>query len=755
MTTQTQDIPIPVVDGYDIDKEILGWGGMGFVCRARSLQDGREYAIKFLHAHMALDPELVKRFQAESEACMRLRHPNIVRVYHAGLASGERPYFIMEMLDGRPLASVLKERGALPDKEVVELLSPVLEALSHAHAMGYVHRDIKPGNIFLCADGSIRLLDFGIAKAMYGPSLSMTGTQIGSPDYMSPEQAELKHAVDARSDLYSLGIVMYEALSGSLPFTAENPLSVLMMHVNNPPPSLPATVSKLVRDVVAKALSKQPEDRYATADAMLEALAPGTRNNYYKLENFEIGDMIGRGGMGEVYRARHAGDGRVFAIKFMRAEMRDTTLVRMFLREGDVCLKLLHPNIVRVYHAGVEAGRPYHVMDLLQGESLSRRLSRDGRLSEPEAVSIAERVLEGLECAHSLGYVHRDIKPGNIFLCSDGTPKLLDFGAVKALNEYTIAATGTQIGTPEYMSPEQIDNRLGDVTPRSDVYGMGIVLYELLAGSPPFIDENPLNVARMHLETKPAPIDGISEPVSRVLDRSLMKQPEQRYATATDMLVALTGNARRRTVEPRQQEPQNGTASTATAASGKRWSIGVLASVWTFIILVAAAGAHLMLSRPAVSSKAAGSSGPAAAVKQYGASGATEASGGAQAVPSDDAHQEEAARLVASAKAGTDSVVAKLVDARDKMKSGSLTESQAQSLSDEVRKILTANLNNLDRADQMWQPTQDSEVERVRALYYLNQRASADAALKKGEKDFPQCSDWIPLSALLKARSGG
>jgi serine/threonine protein kinase len=254
--------------GYEVT-ELLGRGGMGEVYRGRHLGLDRPVAIKFLRSSLAEDPEFRERFLREARLSARLSHPHVVQVYDTGL-EGDRPYLVMELLEGESLHARLK-RGALPQEEAIAVARQALAALARAHSQGIVHRDIKPGNIFLCRDGTVKVMDFGIARALDEVRLTQTGTQMGTAEYMSPEQVE-GQATDARSDLYAMGIVLHEMVTGEVPFAAATPLSVMHQQVTRPTPGLPDWVFPGVREVAARALAKSSADRFPSAEAMIQAL---------------------------------------------------------------------------------------------------------------------------------------------------------------------------------------------------------------------------------------------------------------------------------------------------------------------------------------------------------------------------------------------------------------------------------------------------------------------------------------------------
>jgi len=261
-----------VLGKYEIKAE-LGRGGMGSVFLGRDPLLDREVAIKVLAPYLIWDREFVERFLREARAAARLKHPHIVTIYDVGQEEGQY-YFVMEHLAGETLSARMQRDGAMAIQDALAILRPLAEALDYAHQQGVVHRDIKPGNIIIGPAGQVTLLDFGIARAAQEGKLTGTGTIVGTPEYMSPEQAKAAN-VDSQTDQYSLGVVAFQMLSGRVPFQADSTLALMFKVVHEPPPpladfrpDLPAEVGRALE----RALAKEPGERYPTASAFVDAL---------------------------------------------------------------------------------------------------------------------------------------------------------------------------------------------------------------------------------------------------------------------------------------------------------------------------------------------------------------------------------------------------------------------------------------------------------------------------------------------------
>jgi hypothetical protein len=258
---------------------VLGAGGMGIVYRGEHVHMHKPVAIKVLHKHMTALPEIVARFEREAVAAGRIQHPHVAAATDFGKLEDGAFYLALEYVDGRSLQSLIAG-GGLPVVRALLIARQIAEGLDAAHSAGIVHRDLKPDNVQLVSregyDDWVKILDFGIAKVQLGDAtsgqpLTQLGTVFGTPEYMSPEQAQ-GHAVDARSDLYALGVMLFEMLSGKIPFDADDVVVLIMRHVTQPPPPLPASIPAAVQRLVSDLLEKKPEDRPSNAAELVRRI---------------------------------------------------------------------------------------------------------------------------------------------------------------------------------------------------------------------------------------------------------------------------------------------------------------------------------------------------------------------------------------------------------------------------------------------------------------------------------------------------
>jgi len=569
----------------------LGEGGVGSVYLARFPDSPRRVAIKLLHPEVARDETAVKRFLDVARALAGEENQHVAAVLGARRLAADKVLVVMEYVDGQDLGDVLADNGPLDPERVRLIALQICQGLCAAHDRGVLHLDLKPENVFLLEDDPgrdlIKILDFGIAHLRASPGGSPpprdhAGQLLGTPEYWSPEQAS-GGPVDARSDIYSLGVLLYELLSGATPFASHSVSDVVAHHMRTEPgpitratdlPPVPAAFEELV----LRCLAKDRARRYATAAELRRALADldlnppsaeeeetqaadvrpaaaerdplvGTR-----LEKYKVTALLGEGGMGKVYEAEHTMLGRRVAIKMLRREYSTNQgAVQRFFTEARAVNRIAHPNIVEITDFFQEdEGDNYYIMELLEGISLDREIDREKGLAPKRMVHIGKQVCDALGVAHEAGIIHRDLKPENVYLTRRGDErdvvKLLDFGVAKLLDRHgeSVQTTkaGAILGTPEYMAPEQAAAKPVDA--RTDIYALGAILYEMATGRPPFRSKGIAELLVMHLTvppTSPHELDDLRYPIwpslERVILRCLAKDPDERFQTMTELKKAL------------------------------------------------------------------------------------------------------------------------------------------------------------------------------------------------------------------------
>ncbi len=584
----------PNIPGYEIDAYIDG-GGQGDVYRAQHLRLKRVVALKILRPSGSADEEHLRRFQREAQLSARLDHPNIVRLFDYHEHEG-RLFLSMEFVAGGSLKDLLARDRVMPPKETAALVATLADAVQHAHEQGVIHRDLKPGNVLFTRDGIPKVADFGLAKQLGPEASDLTQTRVilGTAGYMAPEQAAgLAKQATEKTDVYALGAILYRALTGHAPFAGDDWLEVLIQVRTKPPvrpterlPGLPIALEQ----ICLKCLEKEPARRYASAAALAADLrrflageparpaqddglpaSPGDEvagpertwttedrpeeaarhgSGFPVIPGYEILEQLGRGGMGAVYRARQLSLKRIVALKTIIGQVTEQEWRRLRL-EAEAVAMLQHPHILQVYDLGEHAGMVYIAMEYVDGGTLYRMLC--GEPQPPVAAAeLLEQLAQAVGFAHRRGIIHRDLNSANILLvpparreepdaCEGarqryGFPKVTDFGLMRRLGEDD-SSEGI-VGTPSYMSPEQVAGRTAEMGPQTDVWGLGVILYEMLTGRPPFRGANFMDVLKQVIQGEVSP-PGKLQPVPPDLEsiclKCLQKDPAHRYADGEEL----------------------------------------------------------------------------------------------------------------------------------------------------------------------------------------------------------------------------
>ena len=556
---------------YGIERE-LGRGGMATVYLCTDSRNGSSVAVKVLRPEYANELP-AERFLREVELTSKLDHPCIPKVIDTGLA-GERPFYVMTYVKGTPLRKLLDREKQLAVADAVHIARSVIAPMAYAHDNGIVHRDIKPDNLIVAAD-CVHVLDFGIARAIVdagGERLTRTGLTVGTPAYVSPEQALGERTLDHRSDIFSLGCVVYEMLAGVPAFSGATPQALVARRFSSAPRPLREIrddVSEALARTIAKAMMVSPGDRWANATEFGEALEEVTRNEAAPplrktdssvlsddllkrlraifAESFEVESEMKGGGMSRLFLATDLELHRRVVIKILPPDLTSPMMLARFKRESEVTARLQHPHILPVISAGIRDGLAFYIMPFFEGESLRARLNREGRLPIQDGVRILSEMTDALSCAHEKGVIHRDIKPENILILG-GHAVLADFGIASALSNSggeageRITGTGMSLGTVGYMAPEQA---LGEknVDGRADVYSLGVIGYEMFSGVPPFSGRTDQEILVGHLTREPQPLESFREEipqgVSAAIRKALQKDPATRFQTASEFHEAL------------------------------------------------------------------------------------------------------------------------------------------------------------------------------------------------------------------------
>ncbi len=588
--------------GHLTIKRKLGEGGMGAVYYAEHELLHTPRVIKVLLPQWTQNAMIVKRFVNEARAAASIKHRNIIAVHDCGQLPDGTWYIVMDYLEGGTLGAFCASNGGpLAMHATLQILAPVANGLEAAHAANIVHRDLKPDNIFLVQRDTNPhhpiILDFGIAKLGEhdGGAVTRTGMMAGTPAYMAPEQMRDLRLVDKRSDVYALGLIAYQMITGGwLPYQGKdvpheyNELSAAELYHRQmsqapvDPRERFGGVSERWANTILAALHADPARRPQTARAFALLLAEATPGDSFEqagtdivrtyapelleignlLETvrsskpavrvpsgrYQLGDRLGTGGMAEVFRGTVIGaEGFARSVAVKKVLPGFSTVPQfasMFVQEAQIASRLSHPNVVSVLDFDRDPdGRLFLVMEFVDGRDLAS-LAESGLLPFSTLLFIASEALRGLGYAHDLptndnirGLVHRDVSPHNVLLSWEGAVKVSDFGIAKAREASNATASTMLKGKPSYMSPEQANGEQLDG--RSDLFAVGIMLWELLTGRRLFDGTTQEVIAQVLFRQIPRPSSlraGVPPDLDAITMRLLERDRSARYANAEEVI---------------------------------------------------------------------------------------------------------------------------------------------------------------------------------------------------------------------------
>ncbi|MCB0165183.1 MAG: serine/threonine protein kinase [Anaerolineae bacterium] len=575
----------PTIDRYEI-KAVLGRRGSTMVYLAHDPELARDVAIRALLPDFSVTSEFREHFRQEIELIAALDHPAIVRVFDFG-EQDDRPFVVMPYLAGGTLQRRLAEKPYVLS-DLAPIVKRIAAALDQAHQLGVMHGQINSGNILFDDRDQAYLSDFGITQFAEA-TVEATDPEAAQVqlNYFSPEQVQALMngkaiIMNRRTDIYALGVTIFEALTGQIPYQTGNSYDTALARLTEPMPQLRAVkpdVPATHQAIIDRAMAAQPAERYETAgylarhveevvsgrwyfEQITERLQPKEDENKVALLSdrllpapseesvpeetfigrYQIQHQVGRGAMGVVYLGHDPQTNRQVAIKVLPRVFSFAPELRQdFHHEAELVAQLNHEAIVSIYDFGEHDYQPFIVMQYLAGGTLADRLL-EGALELRQIIKIMKRVAAGLDEAHRRQIIHRDVKPPNIMFNSAGETLLSDFGIATLMEQASSGSEeGMQVGgTPMYMSPEQAEAILNETAykpdRRGDVYSLGVIFFEALTGQVPYRRVKTYNTLLAHL-TEPIPRLSELNPdlppeCQDIIDRVLAKDPADRYPSA-------------------------------------------------------------------------------------------------------------------------------------------------------------------------------------------------------------------------------
>jgi serine/threonine protein kinase len=574
---------------------------MGVVYRARQVSLKRLVALKLIRDSALAGRQELARFEVEAEAAARMRHPNIVQIYEIGEHQGF-PYFAMELVEGGSLVERLAGRPQ-PPVLAAELIRTLAQAVHHAHEQKVVHRDLKPANILLVrtdrkpADESVvpgrfysalakaipKITDFGLAKRLDSDSTALTrdGAILGTANYMAPEQAAGRiREIGTPADVYALGAILYEMLTGRPPFQADSwneTVAQVLYDEPSPPTRWQADLPPDLATVCLKCLEKIPGRRYPTASELADDLSrfldskpveavpltEGERlGRWAARDGYQVFGEIGHGPRSTVYHAHYGSLKQPVALKvFPRGICTREQWEARLARDADVRAALAHPHIVPIQRAGWWDGVAYLAGEYVANGSLAARIA--GRpFPVLQALRLVEQLAETVRFLHRQGVVHGNLKPTNVLFAADGIPRIADFRSNGSLFQSPLNASDADAAGVGYLAPEWVEDSSSEARPHTDIYGLGLILYELLTGRPPFAGATARDVLDQVRSQDPEPPSRINPEVKPDVEavclRCLRKNPWRRYGRVYDLSMCLQSFQEKLETgtDPRERSPR-------------------------------------------------------------------------------------------------------------------------------------------------------------------------------------------------------
>ena len=550
----------------------LAEGGMGAVYRARRTLLGDEVAIKVVRQD-EVDRDARDRFLRESRIAARLRHPSIVSILDFDMPAGGDPYLVMELLSGPSLRDEIAARGRLEVADVQRIVPGVCAALHLAHSHGIVHRDIKPANIvaheYEKYERVYKLVDFGVANLRQSTieTRLTTGHQfVGTAAYAAPEQISGRE-VDARSDVYALGVVLFEMLTGQMAFAGRDLMAIVTAQMSGPVPDalrerpdLPPWIAAVVR----KAMAKDPAERWTSAAELADALCPdltptrvgaASSGASQLARTYDVQERVGSGRLAsDVYRGVHRALGHPVAIRILRPGSHPNweAARERFLREAKA-LQVSHPSVINVRDYGEGPEGVYIVTDFIEGSSVRALLQEEGRIPWPRLQPLLQQLLDAVRVLHRRGAYVCGLSPEIMRIrqpeTGDDQPQLLISTAgiwsakdlLATLHENTVRGLSIEDVELRYVAPELLTG--GNVDARSDIFTIGVLAYEMATGGVPFDGATmPHLLGRMLIGMTADPraaAPDVPPEVSDAVMRALKARAEDRFQTIRELSAAL------------------------------------------------------------------------------------------------------------------------------------------------------------------------------------------------------------------------